>query len=80
MVKLEEFEIVSLCPACGSVIDYCQGHGEIGDPVGRAILDKHDDGDHSDCHFDAKLAGECDGWEVIPCGATLSADGIEVHE
>lgn len=45
-----EEEYVSRCPACGDVIDYCQGHGEIGDPAGRAILDAHDDGDHSGCH------------------------------
>lgn len=43
-------EPVSCCPACGDPIDYCQGHGEIGDPAGRAILDAHDDGDHSQCH------------------------------
>lgn len=40
------------CPACGNAIDYCQGHGPIGDPVGDAILLAHDDGDHSDCHPD----------------------------
>ncbi|WNM66122.1 hypothetical protein SEA_WHEEZY_82 [Gordonia phage Wheezy] len=38
------------CVACGEPVDYCQGHGEIGDPVGRAILDAHDDGDHNNCH------------------------------
>jgi hypothetical protein len=43
-------ELLSRCPACGDVIDYCQGHGEIGDPAGRAILDAHDDGDHSGCN------------------------------
>lgn len=37
------------CPACGSPPDYCQGHGSIGDPLGWAILSKHDQGDHSDC-------------------------------
>lgn len=26
------------CPACGALPDYCQGHGEIGDPEGAAIL------------------------------------------
>lgn len=40
------------CPACGDPIDYCQGHGEIGDPAGFAILAAHDDGDHSGCHPD----------------------------
>jgi hypothetical protein len=39
----------SRCPACGDVIDYCQGHGEIGDPAGSAILASHDDGDHATC-------------------------------
>lgn len=43
-------EYVSRCPACGEPIDYCQGHGEVGDPHGRAILDAHDAGDHSGCH------------------------------
>ena len=40
---------VELCPACGDVIDSCQGHGEIGDPAGYEILQKHDAGDHSEC-------------------------------
>jgi len=43
-------EYTPRCPACGDPIDYCQGHGEIGDPAGRAILDAHDAGDHSGCH------------------------------
>jgi hypothetical protein len=42
-------EYIARCPACGDPIDYCQGHGEIGDPVGFAILAKHDDDDHSEC-------------------------------
>ena len=42
----EEFAI---CPACGDPIDYCQGHGSSGDPVGFAILMKHDDGKHEEC-------------------------------
>jgi len=37
------------CPACGDPHDYCQGHGEIGDPDGRAIVDAHDDGEHTNC-------------------------------
>lgn len=45
-------EYVSACPACGSPIDYCQGHGEIGDPAGFAILEAHDNDDHSECHPD----------------------------
>ena len=37
------------CVACGEFIDYCQGHGELGDPVGFATLLAHDDGEHSAC-------------------------------
>lgn len=48
----DEGEWISRCPACGDPIDYCQGHGEIGDPAGRAILDAHDEGDHTQCHPD----------------------------
>lgn len=40
----------SRCPACGALIDFCQGHGEIGDPAGYAILQKHDDDSHEDCN------------------------------
>lgn len=45
-------EDVARCPACGDPIDYCQGHGEIGDPAGFAILEAHDAGDHTGCHPD----------------------------
>lgn len=39
------------CPACGDHIDYCQGHGAIGDPVGAHILYCHDELDqHDKCH------------------------------
>lgn len=37
------------CVACGDPIEYCSGHGEIGDPVGFEILRAHDDGDHRRC-------------------------------
>lgn len=37
------------CPACGEPIDYCQGHGPSGDPIGFAILEAHDAGEHSQC-------------------------------
>jgi hypothetical protein len=46
----DDDDCTEACPACGEPIDYCQGHGEIGDPIGRAILERHDDGDHSLCH------------------------------
>jgi hypothetical protein len=39
----------SRCPACGQPIDYCQGHGESGDPEGFRILQQHDAGNHADC-------------------------------
>ena len=38
------------CAACGDVIDYCQGHGMIGDPLGYAILQGHDLDYHGACH------------------------------
>lgn len=40
------------CPACGQAIDYCQGHGEIGDPEGFKVLERHDNGNHEFCHPD----------------------------
>lgn len=40
------------CPACADPVDYCLGHGPIGDPVGSAILELHDSDDHSRCHPD----------------------------
>lgn len=54
------------CPACGDPIDYCQGHGEIGDPEGFAILERHDRGDHLDCHPDGcENAGAVPGQEGL---------------
>ena len=41
--------VTTACPACGEYPDYCQGHGEMGDPVGHDILTKHDNGDHTEC-------------------------------
>jgi hypothetical protein len=45
-----EEEHASHCPACGEVIDYCQGHGDLGDPTGHRILLAHTDDDHAQCH------------------------------
>lgn len=56
----DEYEPQSLCPACGSPIDYCQGHGELGDPAGYAILQAHDSGDHSQCAVEADCLGLAD--------------------
>lgn len=36
-------KVESVCPACGDPIDYCQGHGEIGDPEGYAILKQQEE-------------------------------------
>lgn len=38
------------CVVCGEHSDYCQGHGEIGDPDGYAILMAHDNDGHSKCN------------------------------
>lgn len=32
------FASMDSCPACGDQADYCQGHGEIGDPEGFATV------------------------------------------
>lgn len=35
---------VDECPICLEPMDYCQGHGEIGDPEGfRMLMDYYDD-------------------------------------
>ena len=46
----DDLEYLSYCVACGNIIDYCQGHGEIGDPDGYRILEQHDNDNHDDCH------------------------------
>lgn len=54
-------EDVSNCPACGEPIDYCQGHGELGDPAGAAVLAHHDNGEHLTCHADSECVAVIDG-------------------
>jgi hypothetical protein len=56
----DDIEYIGRCPACGDLIDYCQGHGTIGDPRGAAILESHDNGEHRDCHPDG-----CDDAKLI---------------
>lgn len=56
----DEYEPVAVCPACGEPIDYCQGHGELGDPAGWAVLTMHDNGDHSHCVQEADCYGLAD--------------------
>jgi hypothetical protein len=48
-----ELETMSACPACGESIDYCVGHGEMGDRHGAFVLLLHDDGDHGLCHVNS---------------------------
>lgn len=48
--EMEYWMSQARCPACGDWIDYCQGHGDLGDPDGARILALHDDDDHSECH------------------------------
>lgn len=48
-----------VCPVCGEFVDYCSGHGELGDPWGARVLRQHDNGDHRQCHPRAYDAGEC---------------------
>lgn len=49
------------CPACGEPIEYCSGHGPVGDPAGYAILLRHDRDEHDRCH-----PVGCDAWGGIP--------------
>ena len=37
------FVSIDSCPACGDEPQYCQGHGDIGDPEGAAILQEWED-------------------------------------
>ena len=41
--------ITARCPYCTEPIDYCRGHGELGDPEGAAVLAEHDEGRHFGC-------------------------------
>lgn len=59
-----DIEVVSYCVACGDVIDYCLGHGEIGDRAGWAILQQHYEHDiHDNCDPHG-----CDEGEMCPEG------------
>lgn len=46
----EPTDDVERCHVCGEPNDYCQGHGETGDPRGWRIALAHDFGDHTECH------------------------------
>ncbi|WGH22092.1 hypothetical protein [Gordonia phage MerCougar] len=65
---VEDVEVadVERCVVCAQEIDYCSGHGEIGDPFGAAVLVAHDNGDHKNC---APYA--CDETPVPAVGASV---------
>ena len=44
MLEPLEIEATAVCPYCEDPIDYCMGHGEIGDPAGYAVLRLHYEG------------------------------------
>lgn len=71
---------IDYCPACGQPVDYCQGHGESGDPEGFEVIAKHDNGDHEGCHPDgcevAKDAEEIRSWRLNDVWTTPS--GLKV--
>lgn len=54
------------CPACGDPIDYCQGHGEVGDPAGAEVLGLHDTGIHDHCHPDGCEKSDRTGGRETP--------------
>lgn len=60
VVHGEDDEYVPACPVCGNAEDYCQGHGEIGDPTGHRVMLQHDSDYHRDCHPQG-----CDSKEII---------------
>ena len=51
--------VESKCPACGDFIDYCQGHGEIGDPEGYAIIKQQEETTCASCNFPEWWADNC---------------------
>lgn len=56
MIPTEDINIG--CPACGHSLPNCEGHS-LRDREANAILDAHDDGDHTGCHPDGcRLAGQ----------------------
>lgn len=64
-VAVVSYVSVDNCPACGEPADYCQGHGEVDDPDGHAVLVQHDLDDHRDCLSIASCQGDdVDGWAV----------------
>ncbi len=48
-----DMEYAPRCPACGSPIDYCQGHGS-DDLDAHEIFLMHDEDDHTRCHDEAE--------------------------
>jgi hypothetical protein len=62
------------CAACGQEVDYCQGHGPIGDPAGHAIIEQHENDDHSECRECADCQDSVvEGWAVATIPDELQA-------
>jgi hypothetical protein len=59
-----EYVDTAYCPCCGDLIDYCPGHGEIGDPIGAQILADHDNDVHLLCHANSECQRVVPGPEV----------------
>lgn len=60
--EVVEWSSEPFCPACGERIDFCQGHGPVGDPIGHQTLRFHDDDIHFECHENS----ECHPRESAP--------------
>lgn len=56
------------CPVCGKPLASCEGHFGANDPDAMAILDRHDDGNHTMCHPD----GCANAGVVIPATAPVA--------
>lgn len=72
---------MSRCPACGDPSDYCQGHGEIGDPESHAILDMHDAGNHAGCMPQSDCQPKAFNDPTVDCCGRDAADcDCSIHE
>lgn len=70
-------EAISKCPACHEPIDYCQGHGEIGDPAGHAVLMQYDD-DTRKCYCGARF--DQHALTAHPATTTFTTPPVEIPD
>lgn len=66
----------SRCGYCNSPIDYCQGHGAIGDPEGFAALEGEEDDEHEADGLDP-VSPPC---ELCPEFADIVCQITEFHK